>query len=94
MGAYTNVALALAWTGLTLSACQSGLLLTDNQKRGKQIYEGLCDKCHGLINPTHLSDQAWTAAANKYGGQLKLSREEIQSVIDYLTHANDDNKKG
>ena len=92
MGAYTNLTLALAWSGLSLVACNSGPSLTANQKRGKQIYEGLCDKCHKLIDPKKFEDQIWSAAAVKYGAKLKLTTEEIQTLTDYLTRANDENK--
>lgn len=93
MSAFTNMVAVLAITGLGLMACESGPKLTDNQKRGKQMYEGLCDKCHELIPPTRLNDRAWVAAANKYGSKLKLTRDEIGQIADYLTRANDAESK-
>lgn len=92
MAAYTNLALSLAWAGLSLAACSSGPSLTANQKRGKRIYEGLCDKCHELIAPQKFDDRTWQAAAQKYGGQLKLTPDEIGLLTDYLTHVNDNTK--
>lgn len=74
---------------LTAAACSSGPKLTANQKRGKQIYEGLCDKCHKLINPKSLDDQHWIAAADKYSVKLNLRPEEVAVLKDYLTRAND-----
>lgn len=91
MGTSTNLTIALVMGGLGMSACSSGPSLSANQKRGKQIYEALCDKCHELINPTKHNDQAWAAAAKKYGGQLKLTSAEIETLTDYLTHVNDVN---
>lgn len=70
-------------------SCGSGPQLTADQKRGKQIYEGLCDKCHKLIAPKNLTDDAWRQAADKYGVQLKLQPEELTLLKAYLTRAND-----
>ncbi len=77
---------AAAVIGLT---CGSGSKLTTDQQRGKQIYEGLCDKCHQLIAPKNLTDEAWRQAADKYGVQLKLQAEELTLLKAYLTRAND-----
>ena len=71
------------------AGCNSGPKLTANQRRGKQIYEGLCDKCHKLIDPKTLNDQQWIAAADKYSVKLNLRPEEIAVLKDYLTRAND-----
>lgn len=82
------VAVSVSWI-----ACDSSMQLTEDQKLGKQMYESLCDKCHQLIEPRSLNDRAWTAAAQKYGAQLKLTREEISLIEDYLTRANDTETK-
>ncbi|MCM2271062.1 MAG: hypothetical protein NDJ18_00685 [candidate division Zixibacteria bacterium] len=93
MSAFTNMVAAITITGFGLLGCDSGPKLTDEQKRGKQIYEGLCDKCHELIPPTRFTDQVWTAASNKYGTKLKLTRDEVSLLADYLTRANDSESK-
>lgn len=82
------LACSLSWI-----ACDSGTQLTENQRIGKRMYEGLCDKCHTLIQPASLDDQTWMTAAQKYGSQLKLKREEISLIQDYLTRANDTDQK-
>jgi cytochrome c5 len=68
-----------------------GATLTDEQSKGKRIYESLCDKCHKLIPPKSLSDEQWDAAAEKFGGRLKLDTQEIAQLKAYLTRANDEN---
>lgn len=73
-------------TGLS---CAGGPKLTADQKRGKQIYEGLCDKCHKLIPPKNLADDVWIQAVDTYGVPLKLRPEELALVKAYLTRAND-----
>lgn len=86
----TDSALVLPVTALIiLAACSHGPKLTVSQKRGKQIYEGLCDKCHKLIDPKSLTDEQWIAAADKYSVKLNLRPDEIANLKDYLTHAND-----
>lgn len=89
IGRTSLLAVAALACGLGAWTCDGGPKLTENQKRGKQMYEGLCDKCHKLIEPTTLNDQAWVAASVKYGTQLKLTRDEIGLLQDYLTRAND-----
>jgi hypothetical protein len=70
-------------------SCASGSKLTADQRRGKQIYEGLCDKCHKLIAPKNLADEAWSQAVDKYGVPLKLRPDELALLKAYLTRAND-----
>lgn len=70
-------------------SCGSGTKLTDDERRGKQMYEGLCDKCHRLIPPKNLTDEQWIAAVDRYGAKLKLRDDEQRLLKMYMTRAND-----
>lgn len=75
--------------GLLLAACGSDAKLSADQRQGRRIYEGLCDKCHKLISPKQHSDEEWIAAADRYGVKLKLQPGETALLKAYLTRAND-----
>ena len=74
---------------LAAASCQRGPQLTASQRRGKQIYDAFCDKCHKPIDPKTLSVDRLNAAADKYGVKLNLRQDEISFVKDYLTRAHD-----
>ena len=86
---YIRVIEAVIVIALLAAACSNGPSLTVRQKQGKRIYEGLCDKCHKLMDPKSHTDEQWVAAADKYGVPLKLGANEIAALKDYLTRAND-----
>ena len=69
--------------------CNGGTKLTEDERRGKQMYEGLCDKCHRLVPPKNLTDQQWIAAVDRYGVKLKLRDDERRLLKAYMTRAND-----
>ena len=85
----TSAAALTLIAGLVVLGCGDKLHLTDNQRRGKQIYEAFCDKCHKLLDPKSHTDAQWIAAADKYSIKLKLQPEEVALLKDYLTRAND-----
>jgi hypothetical protein len=85
----TSLLVTLALLVVIMAGCGDKLKLTANQKRGKQIYEGLCDKCHKLIDPRTHTDEQWIAAADKYSVKLKLRLDEVALLKEYLTRAND-----
>jgi cytochrome c5 len=86
---YTRVIAGVMLAGVLTVSCSSGPAFTTRQKQGKRIYEGLCDKCHKLMDPKSHTDDQWQAASDKYGVPLKLRPEEIAALKDYLTRAND-----
>jgi hypothetical protein len=86
---YTSALVLAVLAALLAVSCSSGPTFTARQKQGKRIYEGLCDKCHKLMDPKGHTDEQWLAASDKYGVPLKLRPEEIAALKDYLTRAND-----
>ena len=72
-----------------MASCDLKPQLTADQKHGKRMYEGLCDKCHKLIPPKNLTDDTWSVAVDRYGPKLKLQPEELALLRAYLTRAND-----
>jgi cytochrome c5 len=79
----------MAVSAMAAVSCSSGPTFTTRQTQGKRIYEGLCDKCHKLMDPKSQTDSQWLAASDKYGIPLKLRPEEVAALKDYLTRAND-----
>ncbi len=77
-----------AITAIMIS-CDKRPQLTADQKQGKRMYESLCDKCHKLIPPKNLTDEAWSAAVERYGPKLQLRPDELALLRAYLTRAND-----
>ncbi|MEW6050086.1 MAG: hypothetical protein AB1644_03370 [Candidatus Zixiibacteriota bacterium] len=80
--------MSAAMTTMMIS-CEQGSRLTADQMQGKRMYESLCDKCHKLIPPKNLTDDAWSLAVERYGPKLQLRQDELRLLKAYLTRAND-----
>lgn len=89
MRKYNAWSVPLLLIAILIMSCGDRVQLNDQQKQGKKIYEGLCDKCHQLISPAAHTDVEWQQAVNRYGVKLKLTRPELDAIIAYLTIAND-----
>lgn len=61
------------------------ILLTDNQKKGKQLFEANCGNCHDLHKPSDFKAENWKPILKRMHPNTDLDDEQIALVSDYLT---------
>ena len=57
--------------------------------RGRELYIHRCAGCHALYVPSYFSGTRWNDAVSEMGSRTKMSDEEKELVIRYLTVASE-----
>lgn len=53
-------------------------------ERGRSLYVTRCGSCHRLIEPRHISPEAWPAHVDDMSERAKLEPEQAAAVSRYL----------
>lgn len=62
--------------------------INESQSPGEKTFKSYCNSCHTLPKPADKTDNEWPAIVEKYGVRAKLSQEQINQIISYLTANN------
>ncbi len=55
---------------------------------GKELYDTRCAKCHDLPKPADFNDEKWVGIMNAMAPKAKLSKEQSETVYNYVTFKN------
>lgn len=72
--------------GLFFSGCagESGNIKVTGSDGGR-LYRAKCGSCHRLMSPSEHNADKWAEYVEKYGNKIRLTDEEKQNILDYLT---------
>lgn len=68
---------------LVIYGCQNMAVV--EMSKEQRLYSSKCSSCHSLIAPQRHNKEEWIYYVNKYGQKLKLTVEEKQIILEYLT---------
>jgi hypothetical protein len=60
---------------------------TTDRERGEIYYRTSCNRCHALYMPSSFTPREWPRIVKRYGPRARLSPEQRQLVLDFLTAA-------
>jgi len=62
--------------------------ISEKRSPGERAFRSYCQSCHILPKPSDKTDNEWPAIVERYGARAKLSNEQINQIIGYLTANN------
>ena len=80
-------ALVIIGIAFVILSCRSQQTI-EERSPGEITFRRHCQTCHVLPRPSLKSDEEWPAIVQRYGQRAKLTREEVDLVIGYVTANN------
>jgi len=82
------VVLAVACAPTLMQQRETGLAAaTTDRERGEVYYRTSCNLCHALYMPRSFTPREWPRIVKRYGPRARLSQEQRELVLEYLTAA-------
>ena len=53
----------------------------------EKLYRSKCASCHSLPSPADHSNSEWDGIVKKHAKRLKLNKDQIEQITEYLTTA-------
>jgi cytochrome c2 len=82
IGVIITLIMLTSWIGCRKSN------INENRSPGEKTFRSYCQSCHILPKPTDKTDEEWPIIVERYGARAKLSKEQINQILGYLTANN------